>query len=74
MDGPKKTRGVYFRSYLLGSSLKVGDKVLYRNVYGMASGPYKILAFKPIGEDMRCVYLNSASYWLPADLNRLERY
>lgn len=47
------------------TSLKIGDKVIFTNDYGVVFGPYEVQAFsKP--EHGRCVYIDYDCYWYPA--------
>lgn len=47
---------------------KVGDKVMYRNPYGIMFGPLTIFAISKCNELWKygnCIYLDKESYWFP---------
>ena len=55
--------------------LKVGDRVIYRNDFGVKFGPFEVIGFEK-KEDIsggRFVYLNSDSYWFPVKAEQLTK-
>ena len=55
--------------------LKVGDRVIYRNDFGVEFGPFEVIGFEK-KEDIsggRFVYLNSDSYWFPVKAEQLTK-
>lgn len=55
--------------------LKVGDRVIYKNDFGIKFGPFEVIGFEK-KEDIsggRFVYLNSDSYWFPVKAEQLTK-
>ena len=55
--------------------LKVGDRVIYKNDFGIKFGPFEVIGFEK-KEDIsggRFVYLNSDSYWFPVKAEQLAK-
>ena len=55
--------------------LKVGDRVIYKNDFGVKFGPFEVIGFEK-KEDIsggRFVYLNSDSYWFPVKAEQLTK-
>lgn len=55
---------VFLDSLPTVQDMKVGDKVIFMNDYGVAFGPYEVLAFAE-PEQGRCIYIDYDCYWLP---------
>ena len=56
-------------------SLKVGDRVIYKNDFEIKFGPFEVIGFEK-KEDIsggRFVYLNSDSYWFPVKADQLTK-
>ena len=55
--------------------LKVGDRVIYKNDFGIKVGPFEVIGFEK-KEDIsggRFVYLNKACYWFPVKAEQLAK-
>lgn len=55
--------------------LKVGDRVIYRNDFGVKFGPFEVIGFEK-KEDIsggRFVYLNKDCNWFPAKTEQLTK-
>jgi hypothetical protein len=55
--------------------LKVGDRVIYKNDFGVKFGPFEVIGFEK-KEDIsvgRFVYLNKDSYWFPVKAEQLTK-
>ena len=53
--------------------LKIGDKVMFTNDYGVVFGPYEVLGFCNPSKWGNCVYLNKSSYWFPCKVEQLTK-
>lgn len=54
------------------NDLKVGDKVMFTNDYGVTFGPAEVLAFSPHVYG-RVVYWDNSAYWFPARPDQLTK-
>lgn len=55
--------------------LKVGDRVIYKNDFGIKFGPFEVIGFEK-KEDIsgrRFVYLNKDCYWSPVRSEQLTK-
>ena len=55
--------------------LKVGDRVIYKNDFGVKFGPFEVIGFEK-KEDIsggRFVYLNKDCYWSPVRAEQLTK-
>lgn len=55
--------------------LKVGDRVIYKNDFGIKFGPFEVIGFEK-KEDIsggRFVYLNKDCYWFPVKAEQLTK-
>lgn len=55
--------------------LKVGDRVIYKNDFGIKFGPFEVIGFEK-KEDIsggRFVYLNKDCYWSPVKAEQLTK-
>lgn len=55
--------------------LKVGDRVIYKNDFGIKFGPFEVIGFekKEAISGGRFVYLNTDSYWFPVKAEQLTK-
>ena len=77
---PKMTTFQNFKKQLCSMApiecgLKVGDRVIYKNDFGIKFGPFEVIGFEK-KEDIsggRFVYLNKDCYWFPVKAEQLTK-
>lgn len=53
--------------------LKVGDKVMFTNDYGVTFGPHEVLGFCKPSKTGRCIFLDYDCYWFPAKVENVTK-
>ena len=53
--------------------LKVGDRIMFTNDYGITFGYYEVLGFCEPDEYGHCIYFDHAAYWYPCRVNQVRK-
>lgn len=67
-----KQYGVKVNTSTPGSDLKVGQKVIFKNDYGVSFSPFEVLGFYEQPRNGRCVFLSKDNFWFGARLDQLS--